>query len=848
MKQHIIYIVILLTVMVENVHAQYYSVNIDKRTVAAMSAAYGAEAVSESFYNQQVQEILKHYKSAEIAAAGIFASKFLDRKAMTDLGIWGSSTENYYYRRIYKMVSAKIMPKIWQVAGLMLKSPHNAIYWGSYLVKICEETKALCMQFESVVTNGRLSFSDILFLEIKADIANILKLSEIGSIDWDNVLHEFSNIRGSFTVDNLKSDVDKLYAAGVHLASAGIGNLGNALLEGSSFNGSFTQKIGSAIAIAENSYTLFKELEKNTGRTLIGMVGGSDAVWNLFDPSSYNLSSWITHYGQEGMGLYYTQRWYIYRRDSGKENVADYYPPTDENSVLKGAHWYRIETRDPKFYPSSRQIEQILSNSERYAGWSRERVRQLNQSNDGFHYEMTYYLKSYIISRKGKQTKKAYAYEIHVTKSWDNTEVVYEDIFDSYTMDLNTFRAQLEARRSEFNDNETGYVYYIGSDARKYYQTTDANKLKGSESVTISVTCSDGAILGQGATRYKCRGCGKQLNAHTKECSMLTSVTESDLNTDELDQQEQDLRQKIESLKNEIRVLSDVNEGLYEMIQTSPPEEAAKYRQMLNENLDRIAQINKEIKNLEQQISDIQKAKEEMVEGENEQTDDYYRIPAIMQDCKSAYNLKWENGGSWNGYTYIRKATMPNINGIITFKATISIERKPKYFLGIKIHRAIVGIKWELTSEYSDTQVVDIITLDPSMSDQEKADIVNKRISEIARDYPSCEISTHYAKSDPAPEDTSQDTYHLLWSSDRLEIAREVDTRLTKIYADLVSLEKMMSYKRSIIDVLRNIGPYINNTQGQRLTLVEKCRKRWLKHAAQSGHSDGYNGKYEDVE
>ena len=195
MKQQIIYIVIILTIMVDNVHAQYYSVNIDKRTVAAMSAAYGAEAVSESFYNQQVQEILKHYKSAEIAAAGIFASKFLDRKAMTDLGIWVSSTENYYYRRIYKMVTAKIMPKIWQVAGMMLKSPHNAIYWGSYLVKICEETKSLCMQFESVVTNGRLSFSDILFLEIKSDIADILKFSEIGSIDWDTVLHEFSNIR-----------------------------------------------------------------------------------------------------------------------------------------------------------------------------------------------------------------------------------------------------------------------------------------------------------------------------------------------------------------------------------------------------------------------------------------------------------------------------------------------------------------------------------------------------------------------------------------------------------------------------------------------------------------------------
>ena len=44
---------------------------------------------------------------------------------------------------------------------------------------------------------------------------------------------------------------------------------------------------------------------------------------------------------------------------------------------------------------------------------------------------------------------------------------------------------------------------------------------------------------------------------------------------------------------------------------------------------------------------------------------------------------------------------------VITFKATVSIARKPKYFLGIKIHRAIVQISWELTTEYTDTYVAD---------------------------------------------------------------------------------------------------------------------------------------------
>jgi hypothetical protein len=189
---------------------------------------------------------------------------------------------------------------------------------------------------------------------------------------------------------------------------------------------------------------------------------------------------------------------------------------------------------------------------------------------------------------------------------------------------------------------------------------------------------------------------------------------------------------------------------------------------------------------------------------------------------------------------------MPNINGVITFKATVEIARKPKYILGIKVHRAIVQISWSLTTEYSNSQVVAVINLDPGKSTQEKTDEVNARLAETARSYPDCEASVEYARSEPIETDETGDTYHLLWSSDRLEIARDIDTRLTKIYADLVSLEKMMHYKHSIIDMLRAAAPYINEEQGRRRTLIEQSRRRWLRYAANSAHSDGYNGKYDE--
>ena len=836
----------LLTIMLmvcawwNTIQAQYYSVNYDKETVAAMATAFGAEAVAESYYNEQVGAILKHYNAAEVATAGIFAGKFLERKALTDLGLWNSSTENYYYRRIYNMVSHKIMPKIWTVAKMMLHSPQTALYWGSYLVKVCDDTKNLCMQFESVVTNSTLTFADIQFLEINREIAAILKLSDIGGVDWKAMLDDLAKVPGNFTMDNLTADIDNLYNMGVGLATSGMTNIGDALLQKSAFKEVFDGRVSKVINIYENYNDLFEQLDKGVGNTLISMIGGKDNVAGLFNLADYNLTSWMTDYMNEAKGQYYTQRWYIYRRDRGSETLCDYNPPTDDNSILKGDHWYRIDTKDPDFYPNSSQREAILQNSENHAGWSRAKVQQMNNQHDGYTYSISYYLSTYIISSKKKgQKQKAYAYHITVTKSWNREETVYEDVFDSYSMDLNTFKAQLQARLSEYNDNEEGYTYYIGSDTRNYYQTTDAAKLKGCESVTISVTCSDGVTLGQGTTQYKCRECGKSLNAHSKECAMKTSVTEGNLDLSELDKMQQEADSKVTMLQAQIGQLETENKELLRKIANASVEDAATYRQQYNANKTQIDKLNGELATWQQKQQEIAQAKEEAGRDNDVATDDYYRIPAIMNDCKTAYNLTWKDGGTWNGYVFTRKATMPNINGIITFKAMLTLARKPKYFLGIKIHRAILQIAWELTSEYTNTNVVDVLTLDPNKTEQEKADEVNRRISEIAREYPSCKITTEYAKSDPTAENTDSDIKHLLWSSDRLEIAREVDSRITKIYADLVSLEKMMHYKRSIIDVLKDVMPDIDDNQGRRQTILEECYERWI---------NGARGRKEDNE
>ena len=70
-------------------------------------------------------------------------------------------------------------------------------------------------------------------------------------------------------------------------------------------------------------------------------------------------------------------------------------------------------------------------------------------------------------------------------------------------------------------------------------------------------------------------------------------------------------------------------------------------------------------------------------------------------------------------------------------------------------------------------------------------------------DHPGCTIELEYEYSQPDVKEDEDDEIHLLWVSDRLAIAREVDYRLTKIYANLVLVEKFLYSKRTIGDFLK---------------------------------------------
>ncbi len=831
-----LYILLACVFLSQHMMAVYYSVNIDYKTAAAMLAAYNAEGAVELMGDESVRTMLKHYKNAEIATAGIFLTKYMDYKHLRDAGRFGNAQENAYYKRIYRIVSQNIIPKTWDVAKLMVKYPDRAPYWVPFLIKTTEDTKSLCMQFESVVTNNSLSFGSIPFLTVKQDIKEIFDMSRLGGVDWQSTFDDLSAMADSITVDDLKMDMEDIAAMGAALASSG--GINERFFQDSRVGRLFNGAPQTIYSLYNTAGQFMDNMSRATAAgDILGLLGANDstALIHLFDVGEYDIDQFISNYEPNDKNSYYTQRYYIYSRDSGSETLCRYEPPTDDNSVIHGSEWTRFETTDPNFYPNSSQREQILSNSEAYAGWSRSRVNQMNRANDGNQYNISYYQHAYIISRNGNQRAKSYAYSIMVTKSWNHTEEVYEDVFDSYSMDLDGFLAQMNAKLDYYNkqhEDDSGKRYYLGMDSKRYYQATDAAHIKGVSSVIFTVHCTDGQKLGEGSTSWKENGNqGKSLSEASKRFAMETSLSEEDNPVAELDEKLREKQQVIDDLESHIESLEKEKNNISTQLRDLgyDADLMAKFRELESQ----IDALESQLSTAKSEYKQIEEIRDEVQNDFAQEEDDVTRIPAIMHQVQAAYHITWDGEGYWSGYEYIRKGKISGMESVVTFRAKLSLKRKPSYFLGIRYHRAILQIDWELTTEYSYSDVVDMIELDNEQTDEENAQIINQRLSELAQDYPSCTVDADYRKGQQIDAEEDEGLPHLLWASDRLAIARDIESRLVTIYAKLCMLENYIRTSRSLKSTLFNT--ILNGIDhSKRRSIGIEALNRWKESAGQA--------------
>lgn len=79
--------------------------------------------------------------------------------------------------------------------------------------------------------------------------------------------------------------------------------------------------------------------------------------------------------------------------------------------------------------------------------------------------------------------------------------------------------------------------------------------------------------------------------------------------------------------------------------------------------------------------------------------------------------------------------------------------------------------------------------LDPNRPEAENSKLVNDKLSQLAQQHPNCEVTVELYKTPEVEKDDTPDVKHLLWASDRLDIARDIEARLSDIHTQLVLIE-----------------------------------------------------------
>ena len=494
-----IIVLILMSAVIQTVSALgWHNINVDLKTITAMGTAYGVEGAEEGNTATALDSIFQHYKSGGIAMAGIFVSKKNDRDAMRNPGLFASE-ENYYYKRIYSLVKDGIMPKFITVAAKFLKYPENVLYWGPYLLKTTSNVENLCKEFELVATNGKLSFKDIKFLVVSDELKKLFDLAQLGNVDWKALLDKLGDFGKDLSKDDLKEDMKHF---GDVIASAGQQTVDANLEKASKIGNIFHSSTDSIWMMYDKFRDTYEQVKNgaNVKDLLMQVIVTPDAagVARLFKVDDYNLTGYITNYLKELKGQYYTQRWYIYTEDSGTKEIASFRPstPANTNNEDSWTGWiYKcnfkgITTSIPPFPTlTTSEYNQLKTAAENSTGWNASRKNEYEKNNPGHTISLNYEQRSYdyvcdkIPFKNNSYLKhwrgRHFSVYMTVIDSWYIKQEVYEETFDSQSMDEETFEAKLKARLKSYNDNldpndeNYGKVYKLGSDAPRFYTMAD---------------------------------------------------------------------------------------------------------------------------------------------------------------------------------------------------------------------------------------------------------------------------------------------------------------------------------------------------------------------------------------
>ena len=700
-----LFIIIILTATCLHASAFGVRTEYDYGFASLIASTYKAAGAIEDMSGKSLEQIVKEYRSASIATVGIWATKYADRKAMKDAGLLGTQ-ENYYYRHIRYMVEKLIIPRIYCIGKFCLKYPDKAIYWGPFILDAMKKTKESCMQFQSLVCNGRLSFEDIAFPCFDERLEKIFDLAKLGNTDWTQLFEELGDFGEDFTLDDLLGDFKNAFPdIRRNITTAGSESLFRHFEEQ-------PQKLDDILNSFKDTFNDVADgsVFRNTLESVIGNLEDSLAVTKMFKMSDYDIDHYLSDYLSNSGTMFYTQRWYIYWQDS----------------PLNGG----------------------------------------------------------------------------------GREEIYEEVFDSRTMDENVFTSQLEERRKGYEKDDdyakTGRVFLIGKDAKKPYTVADEATVHGAAAATFLVTCHDEREISKGYFDFK-------VNEHFDESKMNdyaypnTGVGEKEpQDLSEAEEKMEELEGKMEDCKAQINAMQEEIDKLKARIDTCTnrtlkSQLSGEYSELLYDRMN----LEDEYDEYKRQYTEIETAIEEYLIDYDEELDGPYRIVTVKNDLAHGFRIHWDDEGSWSGNTYTCYGKVVGSDVRLRFTAEVSKKRREYWFWFIRYHRAIVGVDWKLVSEEESSDVVETMPIRTDMSDAEISRAINDKRSEIQFLYPNCDVTVSLSYKEPPEKESDDEALHLLWPSDRLAVARLLDEQLVTLNSRLARLEKWLYETDSVLDILK---------------------------------------------
>lgn len=909
MMKRLLLSITFLAVTVLSARGQYASINFDIKTDAVVAASYVISGTLESEAASAMQKVFEHYRASEAYAAAIFAQKLLERKALRDIGLLGTP-ENYYYRRIYTLVAGRIMPTALSVATLLLKQPDKLTTYGPMLWKCLEDTRELCKQFEGVVTNNTKSFKAIKFYKIKDSLVQYFDYSKYQNIDWAGIWNDLVSYGKNFSwsryKNELRQDFDTLVGTGRDIYNGVFTSYGGS--SGGSSNGDgddggsdghwydgiknwiygvrSNQNVRGGLNTFRGIYNKYKGVYddlSDTGKMLRGIKQElMDSVFTadqLLEVDDYSISK-NAYYDSLATGdTYYLQRYQIVRRSQGEETVYDDYGPQGRNLniiIWKGGwlHWSISEYNDipglqdyvdfesyKRWFDSNSDPliglyrggwsmtdymqDLTLKHAENFVGWSREDVIRRNAADDGYHYTF----KADLLGPKVDSEGSFFVtYAIVVTRSWDIMEPVYEEYFDSQTMDLSEFTTHINQKLAEFNASGDGFTYSLEVGDPSYYTVLTGDDAETISNVTFTVKCKEELELAKGSFQWKENGRqGGDLDDTSRDLyAMATDLNDEDEDNEESPSEVIDTR--IREINDSISMFETERNTVQSRINRIADQlnlcEDAALRDELNRLTDRFHDINDTLYNhLYPEQTYYLSLKQEVENEQLDSEDGYRRIPYVEDWLKNLFGITWNftgrdgfgrRRGSWvvkdaEESIYELHGTM---HGNIPVKLRITLTKtrdETRLFWPIgRIHRAILKIDYRLTSNEESEVIADIVEIDPNMSAEARAELINKRTKEIKKDYPDCEVISEYSFATPPDTKDDTDVPHLLWMNDRIQLARSIENRLTEIYSRLIVCESLLSREQEELSFMDYIEGYLGISRNHRSRLAKKRFDNWM--------------------